>query len=66
MAYTDGFVEATNTANEEWGVEGLLAAVKGCRTRQPESIVEAAFAALDEFSGDNQTDDATILAALVH
>jgi hypothetical protein len=27
---------------------------------------EAAFAALDEFSGDNQTDDATILAALVH
>jgi sigma-B regulation protein RsbU (phosphoserine phosphatase) len=66
VAYTDGFVEATNTASEEWGVEGLLAAVKRCRTRQPESIVEAAFAALDEFSGDNQTDDATILAALVH
>jgi len=73
MAYTDGSVEATNTAGEEWGVAGLLAAVTGllaavkrCGTRQPESIVEAAFAALDEFSGDNQTDDATILAALVH
>ena len=66
VAYTDGFVEATNTASEEWGVEGLLAAVKRCRTRQPESIVEASFAALDEFSGDNQTDDATILAALVY
>jgi sigma-B regulation protein RsbU (phosphoserine phosphatase) len=65
-AYTDGIVEATNTAGEEWRVEGLLAAVKRCRTRQPESIVEAAFAALDEFSGNNQTDDATILAALVH
>jgi phosphoserine phosphatase RsbU/P len=66
VAYTDGFVEATNTAGEEWGIQGLLAAVKRCQTRQPESIVEAAFAALDEFSGDNQTDDATILAALVH
>ena len=66
VAYTDGFVEATNAAGEDWGAEGLLAAVKRCRTRQPESIVETAFAALDEFSGDNQTDDATILAALVH
>jgi sigma-B regulation protein RsbU (phosphoserine phosphatase) len=66
IAYTDGIVEATNAASEEWGVEGLLAAVKCCRTRQPESIVEAAFAALDEFSGDDQTDDATLLAALVH
>src|SRR5947207_2271383 len=66
MANTDGIVETTNTASEEWGVEGLLAAVQHCRTCQPESVVDAAFAALDEFSGENQTDDATILAALVH
>ena len=66
VAYTDGIVEATNTASEEWGVGGLLKTVRRCRTRQPESIVEAAFAALDEFSEDNQSDDATILAALVH
>jgi len=66
VAYTDGIVEATNTARQEWGVEGFLAAVQRCRTRQPQSIVETVFAALDEFSGDNQTDDATILAALVH
>jgi sigma-B regulation protein RsbU (phosphoserine phosphatase) len=65
VVYTDGFVEATNAASEEWGVDGFLAAVKRCGTREPESIVEAAFAALNEFSGDNQTDDATILAALV-
>ena len=65
VAYTDGIVEAADAAGEEWGVEGLLAAVRRCRVRQPESIVEAAFAALDEFSGDNQTDDATVLAALV-
>jgi serine phosphatase RsbU (regulator of sigma subunit) len=66
VAYTDGFVEATNAASKEWGVEGLLAAVKRCAAWRPESIVEAAFAALDEFSGENQKDDATILAALVH
>ncbi len=66
IAYTDGVVEATNTASEEWGLEGLLAAVKRCRPREPESVVKAAFTAVDEFSGDNQTDDATILAALVH
>jgi sigma-B regulation protein RsbU (phosphoserine phosphatase) len=66
VAYTDGVVEATNPAGDEWRAEGLLAAVKCCRIRQPESIVEAAFAALDEFSGDTQTDDATMLAALVH
>jgi sigma-B regulation protein RsbU (phosphoserine phosphatase) len=65
VAYTDGIVEATNAAREEWGVEGLLAAIKRCGTRQPESVVEAAFAALDEFSDDNQSDDATMLAALV-
>lgn len=66
VAYTDGIVEATNIAGEEFGVERLLTAVRSGSARQPESVIEAAFAALDEFSGDNQTDDATILAALVH
>ncbi len=64
VAYTDGIVEATNTAGEEWGVLGLLAAVTCCQMCQPERIVQAAFAALDEFSGDNQADYATILAAV--
>jgi sigma-B regulation protein RsbU (phosphoserine phosphatase) len=66
VAYTDGIVEATNAASDEWGVEGLLAAVTRCQMRQPDSIVQAAFAALDEFSSHNQTDDATIVAALVN
>jgi len=66
VAYTDGIVEATNPAGQEWGVDGFLAAIERCRTRHPESIVEGAFAALDEFSGNSQTDDATVLAALVH
>jgi phosphoserine phosphatase RsbU/P len=66
LAYTDGLVEATKTAGEEWSVEGLLGAVKRCRARQPEGIIEAVFAAFDEFSGNNQIDDATVLAVVVH
>jgi phosphoserine phosphatase RsbU/P len=65
VVYTDGFVEATNAVGDEWGLDGLLAAVRRCPTRQPEGIVDATFAALDEFSGGSQTDDATMLAALV-
>lgn len=65
VAYTDGVVEAADADDEEWGARGLVAAVSCCPTRQPERIVEAVFAALDEFSGDHQMDDATVLAALV-
>jgi sigma-B regulation protein RsbU (phosphoserine phosphatase) len=66
VAYTDGIVEATNAASDEWGVEGLVAAVIRCQMRQPDSLVTDVFAALDEFSGDKQTDDATIVAALLN
>jgi sigma-B regulation protein RsbU (phosphoserine phosphatase) len=66
VAYTDGIVEAANTAGEAWGVRGLLAAVATCQVRQPDGIVQAAFAAFDEFSSDSQTDDATILAAVIN
>jgi hypothetical protein len=34
--------------------------------RQPDRIVEAVFTALNEFSCGRQTDDATILVAVVH
>ncbi len=66
VAYTDGIVEGTNTAGEEWGVLGLVAAVTCCQARQPDRIVQAVFEVLDEFSDNNQTDDATILAAVVN
>ena len=47
------------------GSAGLLAAVAASQMRHPDRIVQAAFTALD-FSGDSQTDDATILAAIVN
>lgn len=66
VAYTDGIVEAMNPAGDEWGVRGLFGAITACRTRQLDRIVHAAFSALDEFSSASQTDDATILAAIVN
>ncbi len=66
VAYTDGIVEATNAAGEEWGMQGLVAAVSRCPVRQPDRIVQAVFSALDKFSGEHQNDDATVLAALVN
>lgn len=66
VAWTDGVIEATNSDGEEWGMRGLLSAIAPCRLRQPESIVETAFFALDEFSGETQSDDATILAAVIN
>ncbi len=65
VAWTDGVSEATTVDGEEWGVRGLLAAVAASPSRHPECIVEYAFSTLDEFSGDTQTDDATILTARV-
>jgi serine phosphatase RsbU (regulator of sigma subunit) len=65
VAYTDGVVDAVDSTGEEWGVYGLLAAVTAGSMRHPERIVEAAFAALDEYSCNCQTDDATIIVAVV-
>lgn len=66
VAYTDGVVEATDSAAREWGVDGLLAAVQSQSTCAPDVIVEFAFDALGDFAGDGQTDDATILVARVN
>jgi serine phosphatase RsbU (regulator of sigma subunit) len=66
VAYTDAIVEFTNRPAKSGKSRVFFAPVKRCRTWPPEDIVEAAFAALAEFSGDNQTDEATILAVLVH
>lgn len=66
VAYTDGVVEATDPDGREWGVDGLLADLKSRSYCAPDTIVESAFAALGDFAGEGQTDDATILVARVN
>jgi len=63
IAYTDGVVEATNPAGEDWGVNGLLEATAAweSRCRQgAEDLVESIFNSMDAFSRGRQTDDATL------
>lgn len=67
IAYTDGVVEATDKNGEEWGVRGLLkAAVYGAQSsRRAEYLVNLIFHSIDDFSQQNQTDDATLAAVRV-
>jgi sigma-B regulation protein RsbU (phosphoserine phosphatase) len=65
LGYTDGVTEAVNSLGEEWGVEGLRAAAAGSRGRCAEDVVEAIFAAMDEFTGGRQVDDATVVVLRV-
>ncbi len=61
VAYTDGVIEAENPAGEEWGVQGLLAALSGNPGSQTaEETVEAVFNSMDAFSQGCQRDDATL------
>ncbi|HEY6337674.1 MAG TPA: PP2C family protein-serine/threonine phosphatase [Candidatus Sulfotelmatobacter sp.] len=62
IAYTDGMIEATNSAGEEWGVESLLKAAADCgpKADNAEDLVRSIFNSLDDFSGGCQADDATL------
>jgi sigma-B regulation protein RsbU (phosphoserine phosphatase) len=66
LAYTDGIIEATNPAGEEWGIEGLQKAAAECDAPTPDDIVRAIFSAMDQFTHGSQTDDATVVALRVH
>jgi len=68
IAYTDGVVEAQNPAGHEWGVGGLQKAAATAQTtaKSADEIVQSIFTAMEEFSCENQTDDATILVLRVN
>lgn len=60
IAYTDGVIEACSSSGEEWGTDGLLAAVKACRMHSADELVQSILDSMDEFSGGIQSDDATV------
>lgn len=62
LACTDGVIEATNPQGKEWGLDGLQTALSGCDPRSAEDTEDSIFAALDEYTGRVQTDDATVVA----
>jgi sigma-B regulation protein RsbU (phosphoserine phosphatase) len=66
IAYTDGVVEAVNSAGEEWGVEGIRNAAVANKAQHADELVDAIFTSLEEFSKGRQTDDATLAILQVY
>jgi len=60
VAYTDGVVETSGPLGDEWGVEGLRRAAVENRFGCASGVVDAVFAAMDDFTGGCQRDDATV------
>jgi len=62
VAYTDGVSEAMSPAEEEWGEERLVAALRGNNQRAAADVLAAVMAAADAFaSGASQHDDMTLV-----
>ena len=62
--FTDGVTEAVNGADEEFGDERLLEALKGSRARTPEGIYKFVIDKIRDWQGDlPQHDDITLIIA---
>jgi sigma-B regulation protein RsbU (phosphoserine phosphatase) len=62
VIFTDGVVEAVNTANEEYGEQRLLAVVAGAAEATPADMMQRILTGLDVFVGNTpQHDDVTCL-----
>jgi phosphoserine phosphatase RsbU/P len=66
VAYTDGISEAMNPADEEWGEERLMAAVRRCPDLPAEPMLRHLLASADAFvAGAKQHDDMTLVVVRV-
>jgi sigma-B regulation protein RsbU (phosphoserine phosphatase) len=60
--YTDGISEAMNLADEEWGEERLMDAIREGRGAPARELLETLFAAATAFAGTApQHDDMTLV-----
>jgi len=64
--FTDGVTEAVNSADEEFGEERLLRALRDCQSRSPEGIYRYVTDQVREWQGaQKQHDDITLIIAKV-
>ena len=62
IVFTDGLVEAENTANDEYGEPRLLAMLQGNNVDTPDDLLRRMMADLDRFVGAApQHDDVTCM-----
>jgi sigma-B regulation protein RsbU (phosphoserine phosphatase) len=59
---SDGVTEARNVANEEFGRDRMLAAVRSMHGDKPEAVLDQLLSAVNQFArGAPQADDITVL-----
>ena len=64
LLFSDGISEAMNVAEEEWGEENMLCALKNNSAAEPVAIANLLFQAADQFTGlAPQHDDMTVVIA---
>jgi sigma-B regulation protein RsbU (phosphoserine phosphatase) len=62
VLFTDGISEAMNAADEEWGEERLMEAVRACRQQPATEMIDSLMRDADAFvAGAPQHDDMTIM-----
>ena len=62
IAFTDGISEAMNNADEEWGEDRMVEAVKSCANMSPSEMIGQIMQAADKFvAGAKQHDDMTLV-----
>ena len=61
LIYTDGITEATNEAGEEFGDQRLASLLRELRGRSAEAILESVFAAVQQYTTGEQSDDLTLV-----
>ena len=66
VAFTDGITETMNHADEEWGEERLLEAIRRSSGMRPNEIIAGIMSAADSFAaGAKQHDDMTLVVLRV-
>jgi phosphoserine phosphatase RsbU/P len=66
VAFTDGISEAMNLADDEWGEERLIDAVRAMRAAPAQAILDHIVQSVDGFAADApQYDDMTLIVACV-
>ena len=62
LLYTDGLMEATNAADEMFGVEGLVDSVRALPDGSPQAIIHSIVSRIRDFTGGApQSDDQTLV-----
>jgi phosphoserine phosphatase RsbU/P len=65
ILFTDGVVESSSTAGEEFGEVRLVDVARACRSESAHAIVDRILAVVSDFNQNTFADDATLICVAV-